>query len=259
MNIQQQRNKEKYEGLIFESNHYGFAKVLTYINNACVEVEFCETGYKTFTNLSQIKSGEVKDLLQVSIAGVGMLGKDFKNKDAKTKTYQTWIKMIQRCYSDIKNIRNRTYEDCHISKNFLNFSEFKGWCNSQIGFYSFDEKGKGFQLDKDILFKGNKIYSEDTCCFIPQEINTLLLTSKRIRGDNPIGVFYHNRDKKYVAKCKVNNKTVHLGYHLTATEAFFAYKEFKESYIKEVANKWKDQIDPRVYEALTSWEVSIND
>ena len=259
MNIQQQRNKEKYEDLIFESNHYGFAKVINYVNKACVEVEFSNTGYKTITNLSQIKSGEVKDLLQASIAGVGVLGKDFKNKDAKTKTYQTWSKMIQRCYGDVKNIRNRTYEDCYVSENFLNFSEFKKWCINQIGVDSFDEKGKNFQLDKDILVKGNKVYSEDTCCFVPQEINTVLLTSKRIRGDNPIGVFYHNRDKKYVAKCKISNKTVHLGYYLTSTEAFIAYKKFKESYIKEVANKWKDQIDVRVYEALMKYEVSIDD
>lgn len=158
-----------------------------------------------------------------------------------------------------KNIRNRAYEDCHISKDFLNFSRFKEWCNNQIGFDSFDEKGKGFQLDKDSLVKGNKIYSEETCCFVPPEINTLLLTSRRIRGDNPIGVFYHNRDKKYVAKCKVSNKTVHLGYHLTSTDAFYAYKVFKEAYIKEVANKWKDRIDPRVYEALMSWEISVDD
>ena len=259
MNMQQQRNKEKYEGVVFKTNSYGFAKIVTYVNKGCVEIEFSDTGYKTKTRLSQIKSGDIKDPLQVSIFGVGVLGEDFKNKDAETKTYQIWNKMIQRCYGSIRNTRNKAYEDCHISKSFLNFSHFKKWCSEQIGVDSFDEKGKPFQLDKDLLIKGNKLYGEDTCCFVPQEINTLLLTSKGIRGDNPIGVFYHNRDKKYVAKCKVNNKRVHLGYYLTSTEAFYAYKAFKESYIKEIANKWKDQIDPRVYEALMSWEVSIND
>ena len=69
----------------------------------------------------------------------------------------------------------------------------------------------------------------------------------------------HLYTTKYVAKCKVSNKTVHLGYYLTSTEAFIVYKNFKESYIKEVANKWKDQIDVRVYEALMRYEVSIDD
>ena len=45
----------------------------------------------------------------------------------------------------------------------------------------------------------------------------------------------------------------------TPEEAFYVYKEAKETYIKEVANRWKDQIDPRVYEALMKYEVEITD
>ena len=50
-----------------------------------------------------------------------------------------------------------------------------------------------------------------------------------------------------------------LGYYSTTEEAFQAYKETKEAYIKEVANKWKDQIDSRVYEALMNWSIEITD
>ena len=50
-----------------------------------------------------------------------------------------------------------------------------------------------------------------------------------------------------------------LGYYITAEEAFYAYKQAKEAHIKEVANKWKDQIDIRVYEALMKYEVEIMD
>lgn len=46
---------------------------------------------------------------------------------------------------------------------------------------------------------------------------------------------------------------------MTPEEAFAVYKREKEKYIKEVANKWKDQIDPRVYESLMNWTIEITD
>lgn len=259
MNIQQKRNKERYEGLVFKTKSCGNAKIINYCDGDNVFIEFTNTGYKTSVYLSQIKSGEIKDILCASICGRGILGNGFKKSDTKSRIYSVWAKMITRCYSEDKRNRDRTYEGCSVSNMFLNFSDFRNWCNSQEGFNSLDKNNKPFHLDKDILVKGNKIYSEATCCFVPQEINTLLITSKRIRGMYPIGVYYHTRDKKYVAKCKVDNKVKSLGCYSTAEEAFCAYKKFKESHIKEVANKWKDQIDSRVYEALLKYEVDIND
>ena len=38
-----------------------------------------------------------------------------------------------------------------------------------------------------------------------------------------------------------------------------AYKTAKEFYIKEVADKWKDKIDPRAYDALYKYQVEITD
>ena len=103
-------------------------------------------------------------------------------------------------------------------------------CNYQIGFNSLDEEGRCFHLDKDILVKGNKLYSEDTCSFVPAEINTLFCKANKTRGR-----------------------------YNTIEEAFLAYKQAKEAYIKELANKWKDVIDPRVYEALMDYQVEITD
>ena len=110
-------------------------------------------------------------------------------------------------------------------------------------------------MDKDILVKGNKIYSEDTCCFVPREINSLFVKRKKSRGNFALGVDYKKSVKKFRARC--GNK--HLGLFNTELEAFYAYKQAKETYIKEVANKWKDQIDPRVYNALMKYEVEITD
>ena len=71
---------------------------------------------------------------------------------------------------------------------------------------------------------------------------------------------YFNKTKgKFVAQLNKNGKLIGLGYFDFELEAFSVYKEQKECHIKEVANKWKDQIDPRVYEALMNYQVEITD
>ena len=152
-----------------------------------------------------------------------------------------------------------SYKSCTTTPYFNFFANFKDWCRHQIGFGSKDENGKHFALDKDILIKGNKIYSPETCCFVPNEINNLLSPNRVNRVSNPIGVSFHKRDEKYQACLNTGASRTQLGYFMSAEEAFLAYKQAKEAYIKEVANKWKDQIDHRVYEALMNYQVEITD
>ena len=152
-----------------------------------------------------------------------------------------------------------SYVNCEVSDNFKQFSYFKEWCNKQIGFNSEDDKGNHFALDKDILVKGNKLYSEETCCFIPQEINAFFISRKAQRGIYPVGVSYHATSGKFAAQISLYGIYHTLGLFETETEAFLAYKQSKEGYLKELAEKWKDQVDSRVYEALMNWEVSIDD
>ena len=167
--------------------------------------------------------------------------------------------MLQRCYDKELKKNYPSYESCTTEPFFNSFTNFKGWCRNQVGFGSKDANGNHFALDKDILIKGNKIYSPETCCFVPNEINNLLSPSKTKRGDNPLGVSFHKRDNKYQACLNMRSRRKHLGYFVSAEEAFYAYKQAKEAYIKEIANKWKEQIDHRVYEALMNYQVEITD
>ena len=108
--------------------------------------------------------------------------------------------------------------------------------------------------------KGNKVYSEDSCVFIPQGVNSLLIKHEASRGEHLIGVCWCKRDKAFKAQISKNKGSPeHLGYFKTELEAFKAYKQAKESFIKEQANKFKSQIDPRAYEALMNYEVEITD
>lgn len=169
-----------------------------------------------------------------------------------------WRGMLSRCMP-YGWVRNPTYVGTTCSENFKSYSFFYEWCNKQVGFGNKDEKGKNWQIDKDILIKGNKIYSEDTCCFVPKNINTLLTKSNSSRGKQPIGVFWDENRGSFRAVCSENNKLKHLGCFKTKDSAFSAYKLFKERLIKAVAEVYKGQIDERVYTALMNYQVSDND
>ena len=118
--------------------------------------------------------------------GVGVVGEEATRiNNRQIKERELWSSMLTRCYDDKFHSRSQTYVGCSVSDNFKYFPYFKEWCNQQIGFNI-----EGFELDKDILVKGNKIYSEDTCCFVPREINSLFVKRKKSRGNFALGVDY---------------------------------------------------------------------
>ena len=246
------KNKLKYENTIFKTNMCGDCIVVEYRGAKDVTVRFEDTGFEITVAMYSLQKGEVKDRLKPSFYGVGVVGEAFIKTDPM---YNTWMCMLTRCYGAIKTRKNSTYKDCTMSDNFRYYPYFKDWCVKQVGFGN-----QGWHLDKDILIKENKMYSEDTCCFVPQEINSLQFSTKRKESELPKGVSYDARTNKYVAQIGGKGKLkTFIGRYTTSEEAFLAYKEAKEQYIKEVANKWKDRIDPLVYKTLMNWEVTTND
>ena len=178
------------------------------------------------------------------------------NVDGKAvKEYDLWQSMLERCFSEKLQTRFPTYKGCNVSDNFLNYSYFYDWCQEQIGFGKVDEKGRSWCLDKDLLFVGNKTYSESTCVFVPHEINTFFNACGNARGEYPLGVSFNKRDGKFVAKCTVNGKQQHLGLFDTPQEAFAVYKPFKENLCKQLALKWQSEIDERLFNTMMKWSV----
>ena len=255
MYYKQQQAKLKYEASIFETKDGKKFTVTEYVNRDEIYIKFLTTGYETKTIASCIRKGDIKDRMSPTVLGVGITGVHDIREDGKLiLEYVYWRSMLQRSYHEKSKNKRMSYKDCSVSDDFKYFPYFKEWCSKQVGFGN-----KGWCLDKDILFKGNKEYSPETCCFVPPEINTLILNRKALRGDTPIGVHFNKTQNKYQANCQVNGKLSFLGYYKTVEEAFNAYKKAKETYIKEVANKWKDKIDPRVYDALMTWVIEITD
>ena len=244
-------------GKVCKSLNSGDFKVLKYNDARNVEIQFLKTGFETVATLGNIRKGYVKDLYSPSVYDVGILGNKYQSKvnGVMTKEYKLWQSMLERCYSDVYKKRYPTYEGCEVSDNFKSFEYFYEWCHSQIGF-----SNQGWHLDKDLLIKGNKVYSETTCVFLPKDINSLLTKSTASRGEYLIGVYWHNTKKAFVAQVRKNKgKQEYLGLFKTEIEAFNAYKQAKESFIKEQANKWKGKIDIRAYNALMNYQVEITD
>ena len=244
-------------GKICKSKSSGDFKILKYNGNKDVVIQFLKTGFETIVQLVHIKSGKVKDRYLPSVYSVGTLGSKYPSKvnGRNTKEYDLWYSMLRRCYSDNFKKKRPTYEGCEVSDKFKSYEYFYEWCHSQIGFGV-----EGWHLDKDLLVKGNKVYSEDSCVFIPSEINLVLVKRTALRGKYLIGVSWHSKSKTFVAQVNKNKgKQEHLGYFKTELEAFNAYKIAKEVYLKELAEKWEYEIDLRAYNALMSYTVDIDD
>ncbi len=170
------------------------------------------------------------------------------------KEYQLWNGMLERSFDEKYKQKKPTYNGVTCSKDWLSMTKFIEDV-SQMNGYGFD----GWELDKDILQKGNKLYSKNTCCFVPHEVNSILTKSDKARGEWPVGVCFHKASDKFTAKLNINGKRKHLGLFGTAEEAFQAYKLAKEVQIKVVAHKWKHLLDDRVFQALMAYEVNIDD
>ena len=162
--------------------------------------------------------------------------------------------MLQRCYDPKFHEKYPTYKGCRVCKEWWNFQVFAEWYYSHF----YELENKMMSLDKDIIKKGNKVYSPNTCVFVPHSINTLFVKSNKVRGEYYIGV-YKNGNKFEAQLSKGNGKQIPLGLYDTPEEAFLTYKQAKEAYIKEVAEEYKGKIDPRAYEALMKYEVEITD
>ena len=245
-------------------NSFG-SKMIISEYRGCMDVDMYFPEYNwTFKHAqyTSFKNKSIKCLYEPRYFGKGYLGegKYKMSIDGKiTDEYNIWYRMIQRCYDPKFHERESTYKDCIVEDYLLNFQHMGEWIENNY----YEVPGEQMCLDKDILHKGNKVYSRDKCIFVPKKINNLFTKRDNDRGDCPIGVTPRPSGNYQVYCNDEQGKTICLGTYKTKEEAFYVYKEYKERVIKEVIDSYKGKIPEPFYsklrEAMYNYKVEIDD
>ncbi len=241
-------------GQIYKSKSCGDFEVIKIESYKKIQVRFVKTGYKAWAQGGAVTDGRISDKLSPTVYEVGVLGL-VESSVVGVKSYKIWHAMLQRCYSEKAKtrLRSRTYDDVSVCEEWHLYTTFRDW---------FDENYiEGFCLDKDLSILGCREYSPESCSFIPNDINCLLLKSDRNRGEYPLGVHLDTESGRFVAQISIKegkrSKRKWLGYHPSAEDAFSVYKKYKESWIKKFSeNSYnKGEISETVYQNLLNYEV----
>lgn len=237
--------------------------IIGYRKYSEIDVYFPEYDW-TFKNATyqSFKNGEISCPYEKRVYGIGYIGVgNYKVSEngKSTKIYSTWNSMLKRCYDEKYQEKYPTYKECVVCDEWHNFQNFAKWYEENY----YEVEGQRMNLDKDILVKHNKIYSSETCIFVPQTINKLFVKRDGKRGDSVIGT--SPKDGKYQVNCQIFNpeteksKQEYLGFYDTQEKAFEIYKYYKEKNIKQVADYYKSLIPQKLYDALYDYEVEIDD
>ena len=245
-------------------NTFGSEMVIVkYRTNRDVDIYFPEYDWTAKNReYKGFKNGNIKCPYERRYFGVGYIGegkyKVWEN-GKNTKCYKTWHNMLNRCYDEKFHEKYPTYIGCEVDKNWHNFQNFAEWYYNNY----YEIEGGKMCLDKDILYKHNKVYSPKTCIFVPQTINSLFVKRDNDRGESVIGASLKNG--RYRVQCwsfdpeTGKSKQEYFGYYDSQEKAFEIYKYYKEKNIKQVADYYKDKIPEKLYDGMYSYKVEIDD
>ena len=245
-------------------NNFGSKVVITrYGKWNDIDIYFPQYDWTFKNNTYQnFKNGKIKCPYEKRYYGIGYLGEGkykMSENGKHTRVYDAWKSMLQRCYDEKYHEKRPSYSNCQVNEKWHNFQNFAKWYEEN--YYSIE--GEKMCLDKDILVKHNKIYSTETCIFVPNTINLLFVKNDNKRGKSLIGTTPFKG--KYVAQCNLLNpetgksKKEYLGLYDTQETAFEVYKYYKEKNIKQVADYYKEQIPDKLYQSLYNYIVEIDD
>ena len=245
-------------------NKFG-SKMVIKEYRGCMDVDVYFPEYNwTFKHAqyTSFKNKSIKCLYEPRYFGKGYLGegkyKVWENGKI-TDGHIIWCNMLKRCYDPKYQEKHPTYKGCRVEDYLLNFQRICEWIENNY----YEVPGEMMCLDKDILCKGNKIYSRETCIFVPERINLLFVKSDKARGKSPIGARLRKSGNYQVYCNDKNGKNICLGTYSSKEEAFQVYKSYKEKVIKEVIDSYEGKIPEAFYsrlkEAMYNYKVEITD
>lgn len=235
--------KKAVIGALFEMKDGSILEVLEYFAAVKIIVQFTDKRTPPFpAHIGNLRKGKYKNPYSLSVRGMGFEGYGKYNTTVDNVASVKWRDMLTRAYSDVELLRRPSTEDVKVCEEWHNFQNFAEWFN---GNYI-----NGWELDKDIITPGNFLYSPETCCFIPREINTRF--PKRYSKSSRV---YWDRTKE---KYQVNyrsldgmRKTRHFKCKLCAEQ--FKILQTKDLLL-QLAGKYKEDLSPIVFHSLVNWE-----
>lgn len=235
-------------GDIIESNNYGLFEIIEFKPPKEVTIKFLNTQHVVSVFKGNAKHGSVRDPYARNYYGVGYIGDEVKYYRG-LRSYDVWKHMMERCYWELASKKFPSYIGCTVCEEWQCYKVFKLWYESQPN----NDNG---ELDKDLLIRGNKIYSPYTCTLVPYEVNIGLQTRRVNSGDYPVGVYYKKANRNYIAQLALGNGVQkHLGSFDTPTAAASVYKRAKEAQVRGFAAKYVDRLTPPAIAALLEWEL----
>jgi len=256
-NIKKLKKNGTYIQKIFSINRIGEkhitnegyeVEIIEYFNNRNCTIKFTNSGFimknKEYVKVSK---GSIIFPFHPNVCGVGYVGIGIYNKSSRT--YKKWTDMIQRCYSEKSQEKSPAYKEVTVCEEWKCFQNFAKWAEEIYV--------DGFDLDKDIKIKGNKIYSPKTCCFVPNEVNCLFKKPKIKKDGLPTGV--RKEGLGYRADISKNGKKYYIGNFKSISESFEAYKNEKKLHFVEIAKKWKRFITTEIYNIMINFDFKYYD
>ena len=171
------------------------------------------------------------------VCGIGWNDVDYVVQPKGEKAcpfYKTWTNVLNRIST------HKNYSDVSICDEWKLFSNFRNWM--------IDQPWENRDLDKDLRIIGSKVYSPETCSFIPHRINSIMLNLDKVNGNMPKGVSFTKRSgrlgKPYRAQVSDgNSRYIQLGYFDNPEDAHAAWLKGKKTIMLESIDWWKNE-DP---------------
>ena len=225
------------DGDVFETNSSGDIVIDQYKNYYDITVIFLDDQRHKKVNGDMVLSGAVFNRYKRTYFGRGFLGEGvYSTKDKKA--FSCWRNMLKRCYN--KELPDYIYyADVDVCEEFLDFQRFANWY--------YDNHVSGWQLDKDLLCAVDKrLYSPDTCIFLPVEVNTLMTNKTKIT-ETPMGISYDKSRGVYRGYFKKDGKRVLLGSGKDYKVILPKYIDLKHKHIEELHLKYKNRVPDEVF------------
>ena len=244
-------SKKLITGAIYSTKFNGLLTIIKDNGWDKVSIKFIDTDNFKIVSRSNILNGTLKDYNRPSVFGIGYIGEGVHKTTINRKKnpfYSVWTGLMRRCFDiNFKNKR-KTYQNCTVDKTWHNFQNFAKWALNQ----KYEEF---WELDKDILIKGNKHYSPDTCCFVPMKINLMFNGKTLLNDSTEISTGIYKRGSIFYVYCCDGKTQKYLGKADSVQDAKNIYKFGKENIIKLTAEKYKNSIDEKVYKSMIDWKI----